>query len=345
MKNNLFKIKTLLLLALSFIANLGYSQIATISKQDAQMVKQDTAAARLESIKKSLYLQSTGALQTAANATLVEMSKGVDTLNQSLRLQATAALQTAANATLVASKKGIDTLNQYSRLQATAALQTAANATLVEMSKGIDTLNQSLRLQATAALQTAANATLVETSKGVDTTNQSLRAIKLALDSINQGTKIKYVTASISSTNAGTTYNVGGTINGTLTSYTVSVGSGNWEVVGAVMYPTTSSTVCDINLSLFTSTVTTVNDNVVFASTTTFNQRYAGTLHFATQTPFTGSQIYTAREGTGSQVGDQSVYLSSQSGGLIYFVAWANSAFTPPASQTYTFKLFLRKLN
>ena len=48
---------------------------------------------------------------------------------------ATAALQTAGNATLVNMKRSADTLNQYTRLQATAALQTAGNATLVNIKK------------------------------------------------------------------------------------------------------------------------------------------------------------------------------------------------------------------
>jgi len=337
--------KIILTLSLMFTALAGFSQLATIAKQDVQIVRADTANARLATLRTAAYGASSSTLQAQTNATLVVIRKGIDTLNQTGRLQATSALQTAGNATLVAMKKGIDTLNQTGRLQSTAALQTAANATLVASKKGVDTLNQSLRLQATAALQTAGNATLVAIKKSSDTTNQYIRSLKLVVDSINQLSKIKTVTVACTSTNTGSTYAAGYVIGGTVTCYTVSVGSGNWEITGAIMYPTTSSTVLAINVSIFSNTVTTGTDNTAFASSTTFNSRYCGTFNLGTQAPFTGSQVYSSKPvfGTSGQ-GDASVFVVPTSG-VITLLLWANTAFTPPTGQVYNIKLFLKKVN
>jgi len=338
--------KIILSLVLTLIAFSAFSQLATQSDQVIQTATLTLIKKGTDTLNQTGRLQATAALQTAANATLVASKKGIDTLNQRLRLQATAALQTAANATLVASKKGIDTLNQYARFQATAALQTAGNATLVASKKGIDTLNQYARVQATAALQTAGNATLVGIKKGTDTTNQAIRALKLVVDSINQATKFKIANVACTSTNVGTTYGAGYVINGgSTTGYSVSFGSGNWVIERISMYPTTSSTVLDINVSAFSGTITPGADNTAFASSTTFNGRYLGTMNLSTTTPFTGSQIYTSKPVLSTaSMGDSNIYCNTTNG-TVYLLLWANSAFTPPTGEVYNLRIVLRKLN
>ncbi len=333
--------KIILILAAFGLSFGATAQNSTLLEQQIQTATLALIKKGDDTLKQYMRLQPTATAQTAANATLTLIKKGTDTLNQTGRLQATAAAQVISTATLALIKKNNDTLAQYFRVN---------NSSLSSIKKGTDTLNQTGRLQATAAAQVISTATLALIKKGTDTINQNLRVLKVKLDSINQATKIMtYSFVAASSNTAAAAYAAGDVIGDDgrpIQCYSVTIGSGKWEITGAVMWLSVTSTgTTDINISVYTNTVTSGNDGDPYQPTTATNPLYLGTLNFGVRYPFTTSPIYSTREGTNARVGDGTIPVNTVTSNKLYFVLWANTAFTPEASQIYNVRLFLRKLN